>query len=136
MTDNHDAPDRVGPAGFGAVVSASVGLRVERETTDGVVVVRATGDLDIATAPVLDEQLRAAEAIVVPPAHIVLDLTGVRFMSSSGLALLVQSHQRCEELGSSLRVVADNRAVLRPIELTGLHRLLLLVPSARQALEP
>jgi anti-anti-sigma factor len=137
MTEIRDASggDRVGPAGFGPIVSGPVGLRVEQDRIGDVMVVRAYGDLDLATATALGAELLAAEAVVVPPAPIVLDLTGVRFMSSSGLALLVQSHQRCQELGSSLRVVADHRAVLRPIELTGLDHLLVLVPSTRTALE-
>jgi anti-sigma B factor antagonist len=133
MTDIRDTSDadRLGADG-----PRGVALRVEQDRSHAGVVVRVAGDLDMATAAQLEAQLLAAEAAVVPPAPVVLDLTGVRFMSSSGLALLVQSHQRCVALGSPLRVVADNRAVLRPIELTGLDHLLMLVPTTRKALEP
>jgi anti-sigma B factor antagonist len=84
------------------------------------VVVQVSGELDITTAPLLDEQLRAAEAVLAAPAPVVLDLSGVTFLASAGLSVLVRYGQRFSELGSQLRVVATDRAVTRPITMTGL----------------
>ncbi len=98
-------------------------------------VVHVRGDVDMATKDLLDEQVRAAEAAVEPPAMVVLDLSGVRFLASMGLALLVDHHERCEQRGTPLRVVVTNNQVWRPIELTGLNQFLVVVGSVDEALK-
>ena len=117
-----------------AQLGTSSGLAVERKVVGHAVVVRANGDIDMATADLLDEQLRAAEAVVVPPAPVVLDLTGVRFLVSMGLAQLVAHHDVCTKRGSQLRVVAADRQVLRPIQVTGLDQKLVIVATLPDAL--
>jgi anti-sigma B factor antagonist len=104
-------------------------LWVQRTVENHSVVVRAFGELDMLTAPRLSTQLDRAEAIVVPPAQVVLDLTGLTFLGSVGLSVLVAHHQRCAKLGSRLEIVPGGRAVTRPITMTGLHRVLDLVPD-------
>jgi anti-sigma B factor antagonist len=99
-------------------------LWIERFVENHSVVVRAVGEVDMLTAPRLSRQLDLAEAIVVPPAPVVLDLTGVTFLASAGLCLLLAHHQRCAELGSRLAIVPGGRAVTRPLKLTGLDGLL------------
>ena len=99
-------------------------LWVDRSVENHSVVVRAGGELDMLTAPRLSRQLDLAEAIVVPPAPVVLDLTGVTFMASAGLSVLVAHHRRCADLGSRLAIVANSRAVTRPVKLTGLDKYL------------
>jgi anti-sigma B factor antagonist len=115
-------------------LDAPGGLFVDREVVDAAVVVRAHGDLDMATAELLDQQLRAAEAVVAPPAPVVLDLTGVQFLASTGLALLVTHHELCAEHGTPLRIVASHRQVLRPIQITGLQQKLVIVDTVADAL--
>jgi anti-sigma B factor antagonist len=115
-------------------------LQVRHEVRGSAVVVRASGELDLATAPALDEDLCRAEvaagALAEPPGWIVLDLTALRFLGSIGLALLVQHQQRCAERVIPLRVVADHYAVLRPVQIAGLTDLLSIHPSLHQALQP
>jgi anti-anti-sigma factor len=65
---------------------------------------------------------------------VVLDLTDVSFLPSTGLALLVAHHDRCAGLGSPLRVVATDRRVLRPIEITGVDQMCVLVATVGEAL--
>jgi anti-sigma B factor antagonist len=103
-------------------------LWVQRMVENHSVVVRASGELDMLTAPTLAKQLQYAEAVVVPPAPVVLDLTGITFLSSAGLSVLITHHKRCVELGSRLEVVASNRAVTRPLNLTGLDSVLVVIP--------
>src|SRR5262245_32824538 len=103
-------------------------LWVDRMVENHSVVVRAGGELDMLTAPVLSRQLELAEAIVVPPAPVVLDLTRITFLSSAGLSVLLSHHKRCVALGSKLRIVASTRAVIRPLTLTGLDHVLVLIP--------
>jgi anti-anti-sigma factor len=102
-------------------------LWMERTVEGHSVVVRAGGELDMLTAPRLSDQLDVAEAIVVPPAPVVVDLTGLTFLSSAGLSVLLAHHRRCAELGSRLEIVPGGSVVTRPLEATGLNEVLTVV---------
>jgi anti-sigma B factor antagonist len=104
-------------------------LWVQRTVENHSVVVRASGELDLLTASRLSTQLELAEAIVVPPAPVVLDLTGITFMGSAGLSVLLVHHERCAALGSRLEVVPGGRSVTRPLEMTGLDQVLAVTPD-------
>jgi anti-sigma B factor antagonist len=64
---------------------------VHDQTSDGLVL-EVYGELDLATAPALEHELETAWARD-PPA-LVLDLHGLRFMDSTGVRLIVATHQR------------------------------------------
>ncbi|MCG8919265.1 STAS domain-containing protein [Actinokineospora sp. PR83] len=96
--------------GIGSAVVVPVGDRVDTDTLSAV-----------------------ADHIPTRPAAIVLDLTAVSFLDSAGLSLLVTEHNRCAEHGVPLRLVADTSVVNRPIELTGLDRLLDIHPTVESA---
>lgn len=82
-----------------------------------VVVVAAEGEIDLATAPRMDEAVTQALSIGTTPG-VVLDLSHVTFMSASGFAILARANEAMPE-GSKVAVVAAGRAVTRPIELLG-----------------
>jgi anti-anti-sigma factor len=93
-----------------------LGLQV-RHLERGRVILEVSGEIDMITAPQLDRvlaDLRVAGARVV-----VVDLGGVGFLGSSGLAVLVNAH-RALPPGRSLCVVAPARAVYRAFTGTGL----------------
>ena len=48
-----------------------------------------------------------------------VDLTGVTFLASSGLAVLIGGARRLTALGGRLRLVAASRSVTRPLQVTG-----------------
>lgn len=110
-------------------------LRVHHEERDGVVIVRAVGDVDLATASLLSGHLSRGEERLTPPAPLVLDLTGVEFLASVGLSELIRHSALCADLGSRLVVVATQRAVLRSMQLTGLTETIAVVPSVDDALD-
>jgi anti-anti-sigma factor len=111
-----DAPDLVSVTAF---------------RTGDIEVVAFAGEIDMATGP----QVQAAiqRALAGRPSVLVLDLTEVTFLSSTGLTALVLARQDAGER-TGLRVVADQRAVLHPIELTGLDTELALFRSLKDAL--
>jgi anti-anti-sigma factor len=117
-----------------SVADGAESLWIDRRMENYAVIVRVAGEVDLMTAPAVDKQLRAAEALVVSPAPVVLDLTATEFFGSAGLALLVEHASRCADLRSRLCVVADHRAVLRPMVLTGLDRVVEVVPTVDRAL--
>jgi anti-sigma B factor antagonist len=79
-------------------------------------VVHVEGEIDSYVAPAFDEQLVALNAASI-------DLSGVTFMDSSGVTVLVRHHRREAENGDSLRVVAMSRPVRRILEISGLLRM-------------
>lgn len=74
------------------------------------------GELDIATCPALDEVV----AKVTAP-ELVIDLSGVAFMGSSGLASLLKASRRAERLGGRLVLRAPSQAVLDLLDMTRLR---------------
>ena len=87
----------------------SVVVRAEHDH----VVVEVSGDLDLATAP----QLRDAglRALGIEPTRVVIDLTDVTFIDSSGLGVLVLLRRKARTHRSELVLVPSDRvdAVLR-----------------------
>lgn len=104
-------------------------VSVRRQTDT--LILTVVGELDILTAPTVDEAARLA--LADKPAVLVIDLTQVGFLGSAGLSLLVKTHQQgapqCD-----VRIVAATRTTRRPIELTGLDRQLTLFSSLEEAL--
>jgi anti-sigma B factor antagonist len=103
-------------------------LWVDRVVDNHSVIVRAFGEVDVVSAPLLDEQLVLAEAVVVPPAAVVVDLSGVSFLGSAGLNLLIDHRSRCAALGTQLRIVGG-RVIRRTVALAGLNEVLPVSPD-------
>ena len=83
------------------------------------------GELDISTAGRLEETLGRVEAD--GPALVVLDLSGLDFMDSTGLRLLIEADMRAREAGRRLVVVQGNEMVQRVLHLTRLDERLEIV---------
>lgn len=81
------------------------------------ILVALTGDVDLATAAVVDEELRRAEQ---SESLIVLDLADVSFMDSTGLRTVISADQRLRERGGSLRIVNAPSQVTRLFDLVGI----------------
>jgi anti-sigma B factor antagonist len=92
-------------------------IAIDTAPIDGGVVISVAGEIDLLTADQLTEALAAA---VARHALVVVDLTAVEFLSSSGLAALALAHRAAVEAGHVLRLVAANRVTLRPIQITGM----------------
>ena len=95
MTDEHDVPSR---------------LSIDCAGTTLVV----AGELDAHSAPALRERISAAD-----DAETVLDMSGVTFMDSSGLRVLIDAHQTVAGRGSRLVVHAPSQSVRRILEIAG-----------------
>ena len=84
--------------------------------------VAVSGEVDCSTAPRLTACVEAV--LASGPAELVVDLTGVSFLDSAGLHALVSAHTAAGRLGVPMRVLVATRAVLRPIQVTGLEHVL------------
>ncbi|MGH3858853.1 STAS domain-containing protein [Actinokineospora sp.] len=95
------------------------GLEVTaRQASVDTVILLVNGEIDMLTAPALDRSLTAT----TDGGHrrVVVDLSGVTFLSSAGITILVQHAAEAARRGVRLPIVASGTAVLRPLELTGL----------------
>ncbi|GAA3876391.1 hypothetical protein GCM10022243_46630 [Saccharothrix violaceirubra] len=110
--------------------SGQLALTVSRPA-EQVVVVGASGEIDMLTAP----ELRAAVLEHLDANDVlVLDLSEVSFLGSAGLAVLVEASQQGNRRGAGFRVVAVRRAVTRPLVATGLGEVFSVFASVEEAL--
>jgi len=111
-----EAPNRsdaLDVAGLGA-------FAVDVERRGDVAIVRARGELDVATA----ETLRAALDGIVDAVRVVLDLRGLSFIDSTGLHLVVALHKRAQRDGFELALLAPAPPVDRAFRICGLDKAL------------
>jgi anti-anti-sigma factor len=90
-----------------------------------------SGDLGIASAPALREQLRS---LLRAASQLIIDLSAVEHADASGLAVLVGSGHRARLLGGSLRLAAPSPAVARVLSATGINKHLDIFPTVRAAI--
>jgi len=100
---------------------------------DEVAVLALTGEIDAATAGAT--RLKTLAAVDARPSVLVLDLTGIDFFGSNGIAIVLETAQRAELRGIRFLVVADRHLVLRPLRVTGVDARLTIRPTLSAALD-
>jgi anti-sigma B factor antagonist len=94
---------------------------------DGMSVVSVMGDVDLATAPVLERTL--LDVTEAGAGGVIVDLTGCSFLDSHGLRALLVTKERLERSNRSLGLVLWNPAVLRVFQITKLEESFAIHPS-------
>ena len=84
------------------------------------VIVAIEGELDIATTNDLQEHLRSAIDTHGP--WLILDMSGLDFMDSSGLNVIINAYRTVRERDGALALAALNERVTKVVRLVGLHR--------------
>ena len=113
-------------------VAHEASLRFTSPTDRGGYAIAAlTGDLGIASAPALREQLRS---LLRAASQLIIDLSAVEHADASGLAVLVGSGHRARLLGGSLRLAAPSPEVARVLSATGINQHLDIFPTVRAAI--
>jgi anti-sigma B factor antagonist len=102
------------------------------ESGQGATVVTVQGELDLATADRLWVEL---EPVLASRKLVILDGTGITFLDSSGLRVLLQAGKRAVTDGATFRLVAPQQAVQRVLELAGAEGHLQIRDSVPAALE-
>ena len=98
---------------------------VTAEKRDGTVHLRLAGELDISTAPKVEDELARVEPN--RPELIVLDLRNLAFMDSTGLRLLIAADTRARQQGRRMVVVKGPESVQRVFRITRLEERLEIV---------
>jgi anti-sigma B factor antagonist len=98
---------------------------------EGVAVVSIGGEIDLSTAAAFEAAIAAA--LEGDPPVLVIELSNVDFMASVGLRILVATHDKVSK-SAQVAIVANNPATSRPIQLTGLDKVLSMYPTLDDAL--
>ena len=114
--------------GISARYGGHVDLDVMTDKVPGGWLVEVSGEIDLHTAPALRAALDSvvAEAAAASPggADVLVDLSGVGFMDSTGLGELVGAHKALGRAGGRLHLVVTSDRVARLLSLTGLDEVL------------
>ena len=112
-------------------------LRVDYEVRPEAVLLHAKGEVDSSTAAELVYQLDAAlqQAGTQASRLLIIDLQAVTYFGSAGLNAVLDCHRQGLQARTSVRLVADNGLVVRPIEMTNLDSVLELYPALPEALQ-
>lgn len=102
-------------------ISETPGFEGSVESQGTVSVVRAGGEIDIASAPALAAQVDAA--LATGPSRLIIDMSAVTMLDSSGLGVLITTMKRLEAEGggTSLQLVVSEPQVMKVFAVTGLE---------------
>lgn len=104
----------------------------QEEVDERTHVIALRGELDVATVGALAEPLR--EVIAAGKRAIVIDLSELTFLDSTGLMVLLNGLRRIVGQGGRLAIVCANPTVLRLFEITGTTSTFTILPSRAAAL--
>jgi anti-sigma B factor antagonist len=106
-------------------------LAVERVSRDDVEVVSVEGEIDVGTASRLIAVLN--QSVVEARRSLVIDLSAVDFMDSTGLALLINAHRRLKQRRKGFAVVCPPGPLRRVFEITDMVDTLQVCPDRESA---
>jgi anti-anti-sigma factor len=113
-------------------LTLTVSLRGTREVRNNYQLFRLTGLLDAFSEATFRKVL--SKCIDEGPKHVILDLSQIDFVDSSGLGALVQLVKKAQTLEGTLQIVSNPR-VTQTVKLVRLEKFLSLQPSVDEAVK-
>ncbi|WP_328686190.1 STAS domain-containing protein [Streptomyces sp. NBC_00343] len=110
-------------------------LSVRHRVVDGIRVVTAWGEIDKDAEDVFHEAL-LPKGGALAPVRIVVDLSGVTFMDSTGINVFVTAHKRVSNAQGWLRIAGARESVVHVLHIVGLDTLISCHPTVEHALTP
>jgi stage II sporulation protein AA (anti-sigma F factor antagonist) len=107
-------------------------LSVVSAATDGVRVLTLAGEIDRDTGQALRQALEASYG--APRPRIVVDLSRVTFMDSTGINIFIAAHRTLTEAAGWIRLAAPTEAVMRTLQIVGVDAIIDCHESLHQAL--
>ncbi len=100
----------------------------ETRFSDGILEITLCGEIDhhraVSIRTGIDEEIWEKR-----PSKTVLDLSGIEFMDSSGLGLIMGRYSLMQKLGGSLTLRNPNERIVKIFDLAGLGRMILIEPA-------
>jgi anti-sigma B factor antagonist len=106
-------------------------IDLKTESDGDTLIFKLRGSLDLATSPTVRAAL--TDATEKGKKDIIVDLTQVEFLDSTGLGALIGAHRRATEHGGSLRLIVSDGAIARLLNITGLMRVFAVYHSLQNA---
>ncbi len=107
-------------------------LEIFTETLDGGTIVRPVGDIDLSGAPALRQELKQAQEAA--PDRVIVDLSEVPYMDSSGLATLVEAMQIARKNQGTLIICALQAKVRSIFEIARLDMVFKIADTREDAM--
>ena len=126
-------PSRPRTGRRGRIASSLVHVVLHRHDRPPWTVITVSGDLDVAGAPELRQEVVAA--VAEGRVRLVLDMTGVEFIDSFGIGVVVGALKRVRQRDGELAVVCPEPRVRRVFELCDIDRILTLHSHVDEALD-
>ncbi len=100
---------------------------IVQRPTHAVLLIHVAGEVDMLTGPLFEDHLN--RLLATRPQRLIVDLSQVSFMGSTGLAILISTRHVARQQGTALQLRGtSHRVVARPLALTGLDRLFDILP--------
>ena len=106
-------------------------MKMECTDRNGVVVITLTGEIDLQHSPGLRRQVMD---LMLERRGVLVDLAGVSYIDSSGIACLVEAYQAARRNGTRFVLVAVSAPVMRVLQLARLDKVFALAETAEAAL--
>ena len=106
-------------------------LQIDKEQgkTPGTLIFRLTGPLTLRNIFDLQEQFRKMEQVPLT----ILDLTGVPYMDSAGMGVVVNCHVHCQSRGGRLIATGVSKRILDIFKVTHVDKVIAMAPSIEEA---
>jgi anti-sigma B factor antagonist len=109
-------------------------LRVEtRNPREGVAIIALSGEVDVYTSPRVKQEI--VDLLNGGTTKLIVDLSGVEYLDSTGLGVLIGGLKRARERDGDLKLLCDNPRILRIFEITGLTKIFDIQRTEAEALE-
>ena len=104
---------------------------LKRVDQEQVTIFKVEGEIDIYSAP--EFKYSMLEAIEGHRNELIIDLTGVNFIDSTGLGVLVSASRQIINRKGKLLLVADDQIILNIFEITGINKIISIYPTIKEA---
>jgi anti-anti-sigma factor len=106
-------------------------MEISTRTSNDIHIVGVGGSLDSTTAP---EAQKSLDAVLAGARKVVLDFSGLDYISSAGLRVLLGAAKQMRAKGGTLRIFGLNQSVREVFEISGFSTILSVYPSEAEAL--
>ncbi len=101
------------------------------EYDEGILIINISGDIDHHSAKPLREEIDTS-IYLYRASTVILDLSGVEFMDSSGLGLILGRYTKINDLGGKLIIANPDDSVQKILSLAGTEKLITIKHSERR----